>query len=140
MEAGKRNGLGLAGEELEEFKLVKKKISELGIAFRSCLSEDTSHIWVKEDELAGVPQDLVSTLERSATGELKVTHKPGQLKSIPSLLNQVTCQYPHYHPVIKKCSVPETRFKIEKAFQSRCVDHNTKIIEVRKPHLSSRNI
>ena len=42
----------------------------------------------------------------------------------------MTCQYPHYHPVIKKCSVPETRFKIEKAFQSRCVDHNTKIIEV----------
>jgi len=112
LEAGKRNGLGLAGAELEEFKLVKKKISELGIAFRSCLSEDTSHIWVKEEELAGVPQDLVSTLERSATGELKVT-----------------CQYPHYHPVIKKCSVPETRFKIEKAFQSRCVEHNTKIIE-----------
>ena len=72
LEAGKRNGLGLAGAELEEFKLVKKKISELGIAFRSCLSEDTSHIWVKEEELAGVPQDLVSTLERSATGELKV--------------------------------------------------------------------
>merc|ERR1719219_2993996 len=42
---------------------------------------------------------------------------------------KVACQYPHYHPVIKKCSVPETRFKIEKAFQSRCVDHNTKIIE-----------
>ena len=72
LEAGKRNGLGLAGAELEEFKLVKKKISELGIAFRSCLSEDTSHIWVKEEELAGVPQDLVSTLERSATGDLKV--------------------------------------------------------------------
>ena len=91
LESGKRNGLGLAGEELEEFKLVKKKISELGIAFRSCLSEDTSHIWVKEEELAGVPQDLVSTLERSATGELKVTHKSGELKSIPTLPgNQVT--------------------------------------------------
>ena len=72
MEAGKRNGLGLSGEDLEELKLVKKKISELEIAFTSCLSEDTSHIWVKEEELAGVPQDLVSTLERSASGELKV--------------------------------------------------------------------
>ena len=133
LEAGKRNGLGLAGEELEEFKLVKKKISELGIAFRSCLSEDTSHIWVKEEELAGVPRDLVSTLERSASGELKVhTSKIWKKKSIH--LNQVTCQYPHYQPVIKMCSVPETRFKIEKAFQSRCVDHNTKIIEVRKPN------
>ena len=72
MEAGKRNGLGLSGEDLEELKLVKKKISELEMAFTSCLSEDTSHIWVKEEELAGVPQDLVSTLERSASGELKV--------------------------------------------------------------------
>ena len=73
MESGKRNGLGLSGAELEEFKVVKKKISELGIAFRSCLSEDTSHIWVKEEELAGVPEDLVSTLEQSATGELKLS-------------------------------------------------------------------
>ena len=97
------------------------------------LSEDTSHIWVKEEELAGVPRDLVSTLERSASGELKVhTSKIWKKKSIH--LNQVTCQYPHYQPVIKMCSVPETRFKIEKAFQSRCVDHNTKIIEVRKPN------
>ena len=73
LEAGKRDGLGLAGADLEEFKLVKKKISELEIAFQSCLNEDTSHIWVKEEELAGVPQDIVSTLERSATtGELKV--------------------------------------------------------------------
>ena len=85
LESGKRNGLGLAGEELEEFKLVKKKISELGIAFRSCLSEDTSHIWVKEEELAGVPQDLVSTLERSATGELKVcTSQTWSKKVYPS--------------------------------------------------------
>ena len=34
LDAGKRNGLGLTGDELEEFKLVKKKISELGISFR----------------------------------------------------------------------------------------------------------
>ena len=34
LDAGKRNGLGLSGDELEEFKLVKKKISELGISFR----------------------------------------------------------------------------------------------------------
>ena len=86
MESGKRNGLGLSGAELEEFKVVKKKISELGIAFRSCLSEDTSHIWVKEEELAGVPQDLVSTLERSATGDLKVLNSQiRSTKSIPPL-------------------------------------------------------
>ena len=36
LENGKRNGLQLTGDELEEFKLVKK-ISELGIAFLLCL-------------------------------------------------------------------------------------------------------
>ena len=39
----------------------------------NCISADSTHIWVKEEELAGVPQDLVSTLERQASGELKVT-------------------------------------------------------------------
>ena len=37
LEAGKRNGLGLEGDDLEELKLVQKKISELGIAFKLCL-------------------------------------------------------------------------------------------------------
>jgi len=41
----------------------------------------------------------------------------------------VTTQYPHYRPVGQQCTVPETRFKIEKAFQSRCFEHNTKIME-----------
>ena len=36
LEAGKRNGLGLEGDDLEELKLVQKKISELGIAFKLC--------------------------------------------------------------------------------------------------------
>ena len=44
----------------------------------------------------------------------------------------MTTKTPHYRVVIRKCSVPETRFKIEKAFRSRCVEHNTKIIEVPK--------
>ena len=97
------------------------------------MSEDTSHIWVKEEELAGVPQDLVSTFERRASGELKVT----ALQFILSFVHipqtfQVTTKSPHYHPVIKKCSVPETRFKMEKAFMSRCLEHNTKTIEVTK--------
>ena len=33
LDAGKRNGLELTGKKLEEFKMVKKKISELSIAY-----------------------------------------------------------------------------------------------------------
>lgn len=113
LRSGKRNGLQLSGEVLDQFKVIKKKISELGIDFDRCLSEDTSHIWVAEKDLTGVSQDLIDTLEKNdATGLLKVTTK-----------------YPHYHPVIKRCSNPKTRFAMEKAFQSRCFEQNTPIIE-----------
>jgi len=109
---GKRNGLLLNKDDLEKFKNTKKKISELGIDFRKCLSEDTSHFFVEEKDLSGVPQDVIDSMEKDADGRRKVTTK-----------------YPHYHPVIKNCNNPKTRFMMEKIFQSRCVEENTKRIE-----------
>ena len=110
---GKREGLLLPEDQLKELKAVKKSISEKGIAFRSCLSEDTSHIWVAKKDLGELGEDFVSSLEKNeTTGLLKVTTK-----------------YPHYYPVIKRCNNPTTRRKIETAFMSRCVDTNTKLIE-----------
>ena len=38
-------------------------------------------------------------------------------------------KYPHFFPVTRKCIVPETRFKMEKTYQSRCLKANTPIIE-----------
>jgi len=112
LQAGQRNGLHLEGEQLEEFKTIKKRISELGITFRQCLSEDTSHIFVDEADLEGVPEDLISSFERDSDGKCKVTTK-----------------YPHYYPVIKKCKNPKTRERMERVYQTRCVKENTPIIE-----------
>merc|ERR1719414_2473220 len=65
-----------------------------------------------ESELSGVPEDLVKSFEKDESGKLKVTMK-----------------YPHFFPVTRKCNNPQTRFKMEKTYQSRCMEENTKIIE-----------
>merc|ERR1719435_304433 len=106
---GKRNGLNLPEDKREKVKNIKKRISELGVNFNKNLNEDTSHLYFKVEELAGVPEDLINSLDKSEDGT-KV---------------KVTMKYPHFFPVTRKCTNPDTRYKVEKMFNSRCKDENT---------------
>uniref|UniRef100_A0A3B3WQT1 Peptidase M3A/M3B catalytic domain-containing protein n=1 Tax=Poecilia mexicana TaxID=48701 RepID=A0A3B3WQT1_9TELE len=97
---------------LQEVKRTSKLISDLSIEFNRNLSEDNTFLVFSEQELGGLAESYLNGLERTAEGKYKVT-----------------LEYPHYHPLMKRCHNPETRRKMETAFHSRCKQVNTAILE-----------
>jgi len=107
----RRAGLHLDDATANQVKDINTKMSELGIQFSKNLSEEDTSFLFSAVELAGCPESYLK--ER--------LQEDGSYK--------VTLKYPCYVPLMERCTVAETRQKMEKAFNSRCLASNTAILE-----------
>jgi len=107
----RRRGLDLEESVAAQVKKINKRLGELSIEFSKNLNEESTKFFFTAEELKGVPPSYLEE-RKQEDGTYKVT-----------------LQYPCYIPLMERCAVPETRQKMEKAFNSRCLERNTEIIE-----------
>ncbi|KAH0562023.1 hypothetical protein GP486_003277 [Trichoglossum hirsutum] len=102
-----RNGLGIpAGPKRDRFKQIKKRLSEISITFQKNLNEETGGIWFTPEDLDGVPDDLLSSLQKGEgenAGKLRLTFK-----------------YPDLFPTLKYAKNSDTRKKVFMDNENKC--------------------
>lgn len=92
-------GLGIpAGSQRDRFKQLKTRLSNIAIEFSKNLNEENGCLWLTPEELQGVPEDVVSSLDKGSSeneGKLRLTFK-----------------YPHLLPTLKFAVNPDVRRRL----------------------------
>jgi metallopeptidase MepB len=98
-----RNGLNIpAGPKRDRFKEIKKRLSQLGIAFSKNLNEEQGGLWLTADELNGVPEDVLSLLKKEGDNYW------------------LTFKYPDLFPTLKYATNSATRQKVFVSNENKC--------------------
>lgn len=108
----KRNGLALSEADQEKLKAIKQEISQLAIQFRQNLNENTDFLELKEQELSGIPDATMKSLETLENGKKKVA------------VNR-----PNWTAIMEYCEVSETRKAMGNAWDVRCNAENIPLLE-----------
>ncbi|KAI9797906.1 MAG: hypothetical protein M1825_005675 [Sarcosagium campestre] len=103
-------GLGIpAGPKRDRFKEIKKRLSQIATNFQKNLNEETGGIWFTPEELSGMPDDVLSGLDKG-TGD-----NSGKLR--------LTFKYPDYFPAMEYATDGEVRKRVFVDNENKCNDN-----------------
>jgi thimet oligopeptidase len=111
VEEFERNGFALPKEKRDELKILKDKLSDLGIQFDSNISSFEDYLIVTEDEIDGLPDDYKKT-HRQDNGSYKIG-----------------MEYPSYVPFMKYSKSDKAREQLAKKFKNIASDKNLEILK-----------
>lgn len=106
------NGMSLSDENLQKFKTMKDRLSQLSVQFGQNLNNDVSTVTFTEAELKGAKADFLERLKKDAAGNYIVTTKS-----------------PDYIAVMENVVNADTRKKMVFAYNNRQAEGNTPILQ-----------
>ncbi|EGX49150.1 hypothetical protein TWF173_002958 [Orbilia oligospora] len=104
-----RMGLELEGPKRDRFKEIKKELSVLSIDFSKTLNEENGGNWFTEQQLEGVPTDVINIL--------KTDEKDGVKKYF------LTYKYPDLFPTLKFDINADVREQVFIGNENKCPDN-----------------
>jgi thimet oligopeptidase len=137
----RRNGLHLDEESRDKLSAIKKRLNSLGIEFQKKLgAENTTFEWTRSDLEGMSEQQLQGFKKKKKALEKKNESNDGNAivgdtddsastDGADQDIFIVSLKYPDYIPLMEYCSNANTRKTMESAFNSRCKQANTAIIE-----------
>jgi thimet oligopeptidase len=108
----KRNGLELTASDRKFFIDKKKRLVAIESEFANRLVNEEASFEVSLEQLAGLPQSFIDSLEKTPSGKFKLT-----------------MSYPHYYPFMQNAQNAEARKEFEFRFNNRGGDANRLLLE-----------
>jgi thimet oligopeptidase len=112
MDDFQRSGLHLPQDKRAQVTKIIKELAQLTVDFENNIHTDARSLTVTRDQLAGLDDDFIQQLEKTADGAYILT-----------------TAYPIYFQVIEHCSVEKTRKDLSDEFNNRAYPKNLELLD-----------
>ncbi len=112
------SGANLQGEDKEKYRKLNSELSDLTVKFgqnvSNAMKDPARRLWLKADDLEGLPESMIKTYRAAAKEALEAENKPDD-----ESLYMVSIFAPSYSPFMKYAKRRDLREKLYKLYNSR---------------------